>query len=101
MMEQGQRKQIWMLYLMATFRSLHFPLIIRTNKHEKSYMMFFAKSNICQATGKFTKPNRVVKTIFTALISVPLLNGCSYRAQQPADVEYDVTQSPYHVVRRG
>lgn len=58
--------------------------------------MSFSKSN-----SHISSKKRVLKTACIALLTVPLLNACSYRQRQGADVEYDVTQSPYHVVGRG
>lgn len=47
--------------------------------------------------------NRLSKAIIISLCScfLPLLSGCNSRFHNPADVEYDLSQTPYHVVVRG
>lgn len=46
------------------------------------------------------KKNNIAKSLVIVALGVGFLSGCSNKYSDPADVEYDVGQSPYHKVKR-
>ena len=52
------------------------------------------------AKNTILKKRNIVKSLLIISLGVGFLSGCSNKYMDPADVEYDASESPYHKVKR-